>query len=140
MAKKITDRIVWLGVFVKNFQAQRRFYRDVLGMKELKAGDGWAHFKLGTSTMLELMLVSPEPPHQRKGFRPGFQVKDIKAARRELIERGAEPGSGIKGGKKAGGFWCSFKDADDNYFEIKQVIVSSSRRAAGGSSKRRGKK
>ncbi len=140
MTKKITDRIVWLGVFVKKFEAQRKFYRDMMGLEELKSGDGWAHFKLGTSSMLELMSLSPEPPHHRKGFRPGFQVKDIKAARREFIKRGAEPGSSIQGGKKAGGFWCSFKDADDNYIELKQILASPSRKAAKASPKRGSKK
>jgi catechol 2,3-dioxygenase-like lactoylglutathione lyase family enzyme len=128
VAKKIPGHVVWLGLVVKDFEAQREFYRDVLGLKELKAGAHWAHFELGAGHRLELMSGWPEPPYQRRCFRPGFQVKDIKAARRALLARGLEPSSDINGGKRFGSFWCSFKDADGNYFELKQLIPSSTRR------------
>ncbi|HEV7857554.1 MAG TPA: VOC family protein [Pyrinomonadaceae bacterium] len=130
MAKKIIGQVVWLGLVVKNFKAQQEFYRDVLGLKELTSGPHWAHFELDATHMLELMTGWPEPPHGRRCFRPGFQVEDIKAARRALAARGLEPTSDIQGGKKFGSFWCSFKDADGNYFELKQLVSSSARRAS----------
>ena len=30
----------WIGVVAEDLEAQRRFYRDVLGLRELDAGDG----------------------------------------------------------------------------------------------------
>ena len=130
MSKINVGRVVWLGVVVKDLKAQQRFYRDVVGLDVIESGEGWAHLDLGAGHLLELLQRSDEPPTEKKGFRPGFQVKDIEAARQELIARGAKPVGEIEGGAELGGSWCSFRDAEGNYFEIKQLMRPTKKTAA----------
>lgn len=122
MQKVDAGRVVWIGLVVEDMGAQLRFYTDVVGLDVIEAGETWAHLDLGGGHLLELLQLSDEPPADKKGFRPGFQVKDIEAARTELILRGAEAIGDIDGGAGLGGRWCSFRDAEGNYFEIKQLM------------------
>jgi catechol 2,3-dioxygenase-like lactoylglutathione lyase family enzyme len=128
MAKINVGRVVWLGVVVKDLAAMRRFYTDVAGLDLIESGRTWAHLDLGAGHLLELLQLSDEPPDDKKGFRPGFQVKDIEAARQELIAQGAKPVGEIEGGAEMGGRWCSFQDAEGNYFEIKQVMRAAAKK------------
>lgn len=36
---------VWIGVVCEDLEAQRRFYRDTLGLSEVRAGDGFVWFE-----------------------------------------------------------------------------------------------
>jgi predicted enzyme related to lactoylglutathione lyase len=140
MPKVNVGRVVWLGVVVKDLAAQRRFYSDVVGLDVIESGQTWAHLDLGAGHLLELLQLSDEPPEDKKGFRPGFQVKDIEAAWQELIARGAKPVGEIEGGAEMGGRWCSFRDAEGNYFEIKQLMhTAATKRSAKKSTKKRTK-
>jgi catechol 2,3-dioxygenase-like lactoylglutathione lyase family enzyme len=112
----------WLGVVVDDLDAQRRFYRDVLGFKELETGDGWVQFDMGWPNLLELLQRSDEPQYDRPRYQAGYAVVDIRAARDELITRGAEPLTGIEGGPEASGLWCYFRDPEGNVFEISQRV------------------
>jgi len=38
---------VWIGIVCEDLEQQRHFYRDVLGLSELKAGDHWVWFDFG---------------------------------------------------------------------------------------------
>jgi predicted enzyme related to lactoylglutathione lyase len=138
MPKINAGRVVWLGVVVKDMEVQLRFYRDVVGLDVIEADKSWAHLDLGAGHLLELLQLSDESPDDKKGFRPGFQVKDIEAARQELIARGAKPVGEIEGGAEIGGSWCSFRDAEGNYFEIKQLMrpATKNRRAKQSTKKR----
>jgi predicted enzyme related to lactoylglutathione lyase len=115
----------WLGLVVEDLQAQRKFYRDVMGLKELGGGDGWVHFDMGFPNMLELLQRSDEPQYDRARFQPGFAVADINAARAQLVERGIEAVTEIEGGPESGGYWCYFRDPEGNMFEISQRLGSS---------------
>jgi extradiol dioxygenase family protein len=44
----------WVGVVAEDLDAQRRFYRDVLGLAESAPGPGWVQFDFGESGVLEL--------------------------------------------------------------------------------------
>jgi predicted enzyme related to lactoylglutathione lyase len=48
-------------------------------------------------------------------YQVGFVVDDIPAARKELVARGAEPVSEIKGTNSC---WAYFRDPEGNVFEI----------------------
>jgi hypothetical protein len=37
----------WIGVVGHDLEAQRRLYRDVLGLTELAAGEDWVQFDMG---------------------------------------------------------------------------------------------
>ena len=37
----------WVGVVCEDFEKQRSFYRDVLGLRERDEGDGWVQYDMG---------------------------------------------------------------------------------------------
>ena len=112
----------WLGVVAQDLEVQRRFYREVLGLRELDVGEGWIQFDLGWPNLLEVLTRTQEPAYDQPRFQPGFAVDDIRAARAELIRRGAEPISELEGGPSSGGLWCYFRDAERNVFELSQRL------------------
>ncbi len=50
---------------------------------------------------------------------------DIHAARDALVARGVEAVTEIDGGEDAQGYWCYFRDAEGNIFELSQRLGSS---------------
>ncbi|HYL97668.1 MAG TPA: VOC family protein [Blastocatellia bacterium] len=130
MTKTNFGEVVWVVLNVKDFDAQRRFYSRISGYREIAAGDGWSHLQMSKYRVLELMQKGKKAPDNKKGFRPAFEVANIKAARAELISKGANPIGGIEGGPDFEGFWCAFEDPEGNYFEIKQVLHKTAGRAA----------
>jgi catechol-2,3-dioxygenase len=112
----------WIGVVAEDLEAQRRFYRDVLGLKELSEGEGWVQFDMGWPNLLELIRRSAEPQYDQPRYQTGFAVGDIRTSREELIARGLETVTEIEGGPDAGGYWCYFRDREGNVFEISQRL------------------
>jgi predicted enzyme related to lactoylglutathione lyase len=112
----------WIGVVAEDFDAQRGFYRDVLGLRELDAGDDWVQFDMGFPNLLELVRQSDEPQYDRPRYQVGFAVDDIEVARRRLIERGVEAITEVDGGPESGGYWCYFRDPEGNVFELSQRL------------------
>ena len=110
----------WVGVVAEDLDAQRRFYRDVLGLTELAAGLGWVQFDFGDKGVLELVQRSGEPQYDHARYQVGYTVADLESARDTLVSRGVRPVTEIEGDAQAGGRWCYFLDAEDNIFEIKE--------------------
>ena len=108
---------MWIGVVCDDLQAQRRFYRDVLGLKEWKAAEDCVMFDLD-GKLFELLAKSPHPQYDRRRVSFAFEVDDIRAARTELVRRGIEPVTDIEGGPESTQYWAYFKDAEGNLFEI----------------------
>ena len=121
MALKLTWPC-WIGVVVEDLAEQRRFYREVLGFTEVKAGADWVHFDLGNGNLLELIQRNNDPQYDRARYQVGYTVEDILSARAELIARGVEPVTRIEGDAAAGGRWCYFRDPEGNVFEIKECV------------------
>jgi predicted enzyme related to lactoylglutathione lyase len=107
----------WIGLVVDDLEAQRRYYRDVVGLKERQAGEGYVHFDVG-SKLFELLAKSSRPQSANRGFQIGFAVANIAAVRAELIARGIEPVGDIESDN--GSYWCYFKDPEGNLYEIKE--------------------
>jgi catechol 2,3-dioxygenase-like lactoylglutathione lyase family enzyme len=110
----------WVGVVADDLDAQRRFYRDVLGLAELAAGPGWVQFDFGDAGVLELVQRSAEPQYDRARYQVGYAVADIESARDRLVSSGVQQVTEIEGEAAAGGHWCYFRDAEGNIFEIKE--------------------
>jgi predicted enzyme related to lactoylglutathione lyase len=115
----------WIGIVVEDMAAQRRFYREVMGLPELGAGDGWVHFDMGFPNVLELLQRSDDPEYARPRYQVGFATSDISAARARLIARGAEAVTEIDGGPESQGYWCYFRDPEGNIFELSQRVGQS---------------
>jgi len=108
---------VWIGVVCDDLQAQRRFYRDILGMREWDVGEGWIWFELD-GKLFELLARSQRPQYAQRGVTVGFLVDDIQAARAILIQRGVEAVGEIEGEPTSS--WAYFKDGQGTLFEIVQ--------------------
>jgi predicted enzyme related to lactoylglutathione lyase len=113
----------WLGVVVEDLDGQRRFYRNVLGLAELDAGEDWVQFDMGGPNLLELLRRSDRPQYDRPRFQPGLAVGDIHAARARLIDHGAEGITEIERGPGSGGYWCHFRDREGTVFELSQRLT-----------------
>jgi predicted enzyme related to lactoylglutathione lyase len=114
---------VWIGVVAEDLEAQRRYYRDVLGLTELEAGDDWVQFDFGQHRLLEVLARSDQPQYGERRVQVGFAVADIRAAADELEARGVERISDVEGGPDSGQYWCYFRDPEGNVFELAQPIT-----------------
>ena len=115
---------VWVGVVSEDLEAQRRFYRDVLGLREKEPGDTWIEFDMGSERVFELIVRDPAvSQYVTSGYVVGFQVEDIRAAVAELEERGVERVSEVEGGTESGQYWCYFRDPEGHLFEVAQKIA-----------------
>jgi predicted enzyme related to lactoylglutathione lyase len=111
----------WIGVVAEDLEAQRRFYREVMGFQEVNATDEYAEFDMDGNRKFELLAKDPEnPAYAQRRYQVGFDVDDIRSAREELIRRGVEPVGEIEGGQEAGSYWAYFRDPEGNVFEITQ--------------------
>lgn len=113
---------VWIGVVCEDLEAQRKFYRDTLGLKEVRAGKDFAWFAF-EDKLFELLAKSDKPQYDRRRVSFAFEVDDIRAARADLLSRGVEPVTEIEGGPDAGQYWAYFKDAEGNLFEVVQRLL-----------------
>src|SRR5438105_3335009 len=57
----------WIGVVAEDLEAQRRFYRDVLGFRERRAGDDYVHFEFD-GKLFEVLRRDPSPQYQSARF------------------------------------------------------------------------
>lgn len=122
MTRSILKWPNWIGVVAEDLPAQRRFYRDVLGVREIGGGEEWVHFDLGFPNVLELLRRSDDPEYDRIRYQVGYAVDDIGTAREHLIGHGATPITDIDGGPESQGYWAYFRDPEGNVFEISQRL------------------
>lgn len=113
---------VWIGVVCEDLEGQRRFYRDTLGLKEVRSGENFVWFEF-EDKLFELLAKSDKPQYDRRRVSFAFEVDDIRATRAELVSRGVEPVTGIEGGGDARQYWAYFKDAEGNLFEVVQRLA-----------------
>jgi catechol 2,3-dioxygenase-like lactoylglutathione lyase family enzyme len=109
----------WIGVVCDDLETQRCFYRDVLGMKEVRSGPSYVWFELD-GRLFELLAKSELPQYDRRRVSLGYEVDDIDVAAAELRKRGVVPLSEVQGGPEVGQCWAYFKDAEENVFEVIQ--------------------
>lgn len=111
---------IWIGVVADDLEAQRRFYRDTLGLREISAHDDCVIFDLDGNDF-ELLRREDVPQYAARRYQVGFAVDDIVAARAVLIAGGATAISEIEGERQRTGRWCYFRDMEGNVFEIKEA-------------------
>jgi predicted enzyme related to lactoylglutathione lyase len=110
----------WMGVVTEDLERQRRFHAEVLGLREIDAGEDWVQFELD-GNMIEVLARTDAPEYDRPRVQVGFAVIDIHAARKELIARGAEPITEVLGSADSS-YWAYFRDPDGNVFEITERL------------------
>jgi catechol 2,3-dioxygenase-like lactoylglutathione lyase family enzyme len=113
----------WIGVVTDDLDRQRAFYRDTLGFRDISGSQTWAHFEVPGGGLFELIKRDASPQYNATRYQVGFTVKDIWAAHRELVLRGAEPISEIEGEESgSSNLWCYFRDAEGNVFELTEWL------------------
>jgi catechol 2,3-dioxygenase-like lactoylglutathione lyase family enzyme len=113
----------WVGVVAENLEAQRRFYRDVMGLREVDSSADWVGFDMGEGRVFELLRRDPQvPEYAERRYQVGFEVSNIRAARDELVGRDVEVVGEVQGGEEAGALWAYFRDPEGNVFEITQRL------------------
>jgi len=112
----------WIGVVASDVEAQRRFYRDVLGLKGLDSGEDWVQFDMGWPNVLEILRRTETPQYEQPRYQVGFAVEDIRGVRQRLIEQGVETVTDVEGSPEVGGRWSYFRDPEGNVFEISERL------------------
>lgn len=107
----------WIGVVAEDLPAQAAFYRDVLGFRQVGAGDDYVEFEFEGRTF-EILARSTDPQYDARRVQVGFEVDDIERAREALLAAGVEPVSGIEGASDDVSRWAYFRDPEGNVFEI----------------------
>jgi catechol 2,3-dioxygenase-like lactoylglutathione lyase family enzyme len=107
----------WIGVVADDMEAQRRFYRDTLGLRETEVGPDWVQFDLD-GHLFEVIRRSALPQYEARRYQVGFTVDDIQETRNALVDAGLEAVSDIEGGDDTENYWCYFRDPEGNVFEI----------------------
>ena len=115
--------IAWAGIFVEDMESSVRFYRDVLGLRLLNRGDGWAHFDAGNGAMVELFdggtaQTAPKGP-DRQSIVLGMRVDDLDVVHAELSQKGVVFLGEI--GQYHETRWAHFADPEGNRLEIKEI-------------------
>jgi len=106
---------IWIGVVCDDLEAQRHFYRDVLGLEERNVSVVSSWFLLD-GKLLELLAKSDLAQYRQRGVAFGFAVDDVRAARSTLLERGVEPVGEVE--SDGHDHWAYFRDAEGNLFEL----------------------
>lgn len=110
----------WIGVVCDDFDRQRAFYGEVLGLRERGGADDWVQYEMGPGVTFELLRRSADPQYDSPRYQVGFVVDDIRGARAELLARGVEAVTDIKESSDGTSSWAYFRDAEGNVFEITQ--------------------
>jgi catechol 2,3-dioxygenase-like lactoylglutathione lyase family enzyme len=108
----------WIGVVCDDFDRQRAFYGEVLGLRENEAGDDWAQFEMGPGVTFELLRRSSDPEYDARRYQVGFVVDDIRSTSDELIARGVEAITDVVEASDGAASWAYFRDPEGNVFEI----------------------
>jgi lactoylglutathione lyase len=101
-SRRISDRILHVGVTVADLAAADKFYKDILGFSEIWRGGrddatlNWINMRVPDGTdYLEYMLVTGPPTRQQLGsmHHVALVVPDMQKALETLRERAADPAS-----------------------------------------------
>jgi predicted enzyme related to lactoylglutathione lyase len=116
--------LIWAGVYVQDLDASVSFYRDVLSLRLLDRGEGWAHFDAGGGALVELFsggIAQPRPKTpDRQSIILGLRVDNLDQAVAELSAKGVQflpEDSGEADGER----WAHFSDHEGNRLEVKEV-------------------
>jgi catechol 2,3-dioxygenase-like lactoylglutathione lyase family enzyme len=110
--------LAWAGTRTDRYAETVAFFRDVLGLRVVFAGDHQAVFALPGGALVEVFGPGdPDHDHFATGPVVGFLVDDIEAGRAELERAGVEL-LGPLGGAPETGRWAHFRAPDGNVYEL----------------------
>jgi catechol 2,3-dioxygenase-like lactoylglutathione lyase family enzyme len=80
----------WIGVVVQDLDTERRFWGELLGLREDHSTEDSATFKTADGRWFELIERSEDAEYNEPRFQVAFAVDDIQAAYSQLVEHGVE--------------------------------------------------
>jgi catechol 2,3-dioxygenase-like lactoylglutathione lyase family enzyme len=107
----------WLGVRTERFEETVRFFRDVMGLQQIRRERDVAGFAFPDGAEVEVW--SPEDEfHSFFGTGPvvGFRVEVVDQARSRMEAEGVEFLGPVQRSEKAA--WVHFRGPDENVYEI----------------------
>lgn len=110
----------WAGVRTADLKSATRFFADVLGLSVLQQKKGVVQFEMPSGQLFE--VFSSESRYYRLHACPvlGFQVQDVRAARKELEAKGVEFVTEIYGDESEEA-WVYFRGPDGYLYELWQT-------------------
>jgi catechol 2,3-dioxygenase-like lactoylglutathione lyase family enzyme len=107
----------WLGVRTERFEETARFFREVMGLRQIRQEHDVAGFAFPDGTEVEVWRPEDEF-HAFFGTGPvvGFQVEDFEDARARMEAEGVEFLGPVQRSEKA--VWVHFRGPDGNVYEV----------------------
>jgi len=99
-------------LFTAKMDAMSEFYGQILGLRQVTNQKGWQEFAAGGA---RIALHSGPSSPGRKGPKIVFYAKDVAAARKKLVARGAKFGEVRQGDVFC---LCDGKDPDGNPIQL----------------------
>ena len=109
----------WAGVRTDNLKSAAGFFADILGLTVIHEGKGVVQFEMPSGQLFE--VFGPESLYHQFHACPvlGFQVEDVRAARKELESRGVEFVTDLYGNNTEA--WTYFRGPDGYLYELWQT-------------------
>ena len=115
------NELCWISLQVPDVEGSRRFWREIIGLKEISAAPGWVELELRAGLRLALHPVFYAKALDRRGYDRGGPVLGIQVMNLEemgaLVERNGAKALGaaqeIPGGRSR-----DFEDPDGYVFEL----------------------
>ena len=106
----------WAGVRTSDLHSSSRFFSDILGLRCVHEGKGFVQFELPSGQLFEVFDAESRYYQFHNCPVVGFQVEDVRAARRELESNGVEFMTEVFGDEKEA--WTYFRGPDGYLYEI----------------------
>jgi catechol 2,3-dioxygenase-like lactoylglutathione lyase family enzyme len=109
----------WAGVRTDNLKSAAGFFADILGLSLIHEGKDFIQFEMPSGQLFE--VFGPESRYHQFHACPvlGFQVEDVRAARKELESRGVEFVTDLYGNNTEA--WTYFRGPDGYLYELWQT-------------------
>lgn len=109
----------WAGVRTDNLKSAAGFFADILGLSLIHKGKDLIQFDMPSGQLFE--VFASESRYYQLHTCPvlGFQVEDVRAARKELESRGVEFVTDVYGNNTEA--WTYFRGPDGYLYELWQT-------------------
>jgi catechol 2,3-dioxygenase-like lactoylglutathione lyase family enzyme len=112
----------WAGVRTADLESAARFFAGVLGFSVIHKGEGLIQFEMPSGQLFEVFGSNSRYYQLHACPVLGFQVEDVRAAKKELESRGVEFVTDVDGNESEG--WTYFRGPDGYLYELWQTARS----------------
>jgi catechol 2,3-dioxygenase-like lactoylglutathione lyase family enzyme len=109
----------WAGVRTADLKSSARFFADTLGLSLIHESQALVQFEMPSGQLFE--LFGPQSRYYQLHACPvlAFQVEDVRAAKKELEQRGVEFVTAVEGDNSEA--WTYFRGPDGYLYELWQT-------------------